>query len=880
MKGPKGIVLSFEDALPPNTEISLKYTFVWKKKEYKDGKPIYIENFLTGKKEDNSMEPKIETGTIKFTTGGQPTTIVQGMVEYMAPGVSQRYWHKGYADSEIKFKLKALEDAVNLFPENCEACGLIDGKTVKNDYYVLLKEYGLDGKYKSEQKIPITNHPRASEKAKILQAEKLSINNGQYNINVLKEIEIPVSKVSFPDLENMELTKGAMYELSVLKVPLLPVSPNSNDNNKNQKILKDNTSTLHSSFFAVSNYNNLQEKLNLTEVKHMESTVKRRDFQHPNDSYDAQRSAAISQLGESKFHSVKDDYYAFNIKNDNLEGFDQYDIMRLKRNIQLKYDQEYIPETRINQDRYGGKGIFIDFDNWLSSYSGIGSYMRKVLYDYTQAENKGIAQYGNLQTSDGTKWNYNISGPAEPKAALLQSDEIAAKKVIHKIGYKTKSDPNYSTPVFEREVEFDFLIQDLRSRIVINQMAWLSKLSQKGITNEAFINKGFGFLAENLKTTPALNGWFPGNYPMGEFLSSNRRVNDFDWILYSDNQKKGKGNQYTYIASEPGYQFSYHGPSTITFPDGKEWGELTESKRDQANTSMKATKTFQPNRSTSINTEYPVTDATEMMENSWYKFKYGGKYLYGSNEENNWSRLWGVGYPYNDFSYQSGQYGLFNLGANGWLTIRNISAVDDLEGGYENVWSLYTNSNKTHGAVNYRYRNDDNPEDKNFPQLINRLDGKIKPEKSNGNNNMEIVEVANPTFHPEKWYYLEDHGYRIKDDKGNEKWRILVEGKFFKFVSGNGYILKGHHYVNNRFGILSSGKTDYSVDVTDKSFPNNYDDANAYFRAVWAVVSSGSGNYYYIKNIFYPQHFLSISNNQVQLKRSDYGDQIKITEIK
>ena len=197
-----------------------------------------------------------------------------------------------------------------------------------------------------------------------------------------------------------------------------------------------------------------------------------------------------------------------------------------------------------------------------------------------------------------------------------------------------------------------------------------------------------------------MNGWFPGNYPMGDFLSSNRRVNDFDWILYSDNQKKGKGNQYTYIASEPGYQFSYHGPSTITFPDGKEWGELTESKRDQANTSMKATKTFQPNRSTSINTEYPVTDATEMMENSWYKFKYGGKYLYGSNEENNWSRLWGVGYPYNDFSYQSGQYGLFNLGANGWLTIRNISAVDDLEGGYENVWSLSNKSKTIHQLEN------------------------------------------------------------------------------------------------------------------------------------------------------------------------------------
>ena len=873
----KGLILSFDEALPPNTELKLNYTFVWKKKVTKDGKEEYIENFVSGKTGDNSMEPKIETGTIKFTTGGRPQTITNGMVEYMAPGVNQRYWHQGYADTEIKFKLKALSDAVTLFPDTCVDCGLIDGKSISYNYYILLKEYDLEGKFKSENKIPITNHPRESEKDKILQAEKLSINNGEYNINVLTEKELPISKVSFPALKDMALTKGTMYELIVMKEPDMTSRLNKNtgvkdaplDAIRTKKILKENTATLHTSFFAVSNYNNLLEKLNLTEVTHVQSVVKRRDFQHPNDSYDSQRATAISQLGESKFHSVKDDYYAFNIKNNNSEGFDYYDIMRLKRNIKLEYKQEYIPETRVNNDRYGGKGIFVDFDNWLSNYQGIGGYMRKVLYDYTKAENNGVAQYGNLQTSDGTKWNYNISGPADASSQLLQPDEVAAKKVLYKKGYTSKFDPNYSTPVFDREVEYDFLLQDLRSRIIINQMAWLSKLSKAGIDGR---NAG--------SATSDLKGWFPGNYPAGEFLRNDRRVSDFGWILYSDNQKNGKGNQYTYIASEPGYQFSYHGESTITFPDDNNWGEMVQSKRDLNQASMKIIKTFKPNRTQSFTSEYPVTDVTEMLENSWYKFKYGGHYLYTSEEENNWSRLWGVGYPYSDFNYQSGQYGIFALGSSGWLTIREIRPVDRLGGGYENVWNFYTNSDKkTHGAVNYLYRVHDDPEDKNFPQLVNKFDGKIKPSESRGNNNMEITEVANPVFHPEKWYNITDHSYKVKDNSGNDKWKILSEGKFFKFVSQNGYILKAHHYDDWHF--VGSDTRTFSIVTDDKKFPNNYDDANGYFRSVWAIVYSGNSSYFYIKNIRYPLHFLAFDRNgNPMLRQTEGGDQVQINEAK
>ena len=144
---------------------------------------------------------------------------------------------------------------------------------------------------------------------------------------------------------------------------------------------------------------------------------------------------------------------------------------------------------------------------------------------------------------------------------------------------------------------------------------------------------------------------------------------------------------------------------------------------------------------------------------------------------------------------------------------------------------------------------------------------------------MEIVEVANPTFHPEKWYYLEDHGFRIKDKLGNDRWRVLVEGRYFKFVSGNGYILKAHHV--DKWHAFKANETFYSVNTDDRNFPTNYDDANGYFRSVWALVFSGNPNYYYVKNIRYPQHFLFIGNdNKVQLKRTDYGDQIQIKEIK
>jgi hypothetical protein len=884
----KGINLTFDNPLQPNTEYQLAYSFIWKKSEIVNGKVEYIENFESGKKGDTSKQPLIEKGIIKFKTGERPTKIMSGMVEYMAPGVGQRYWHSGYANTEIKFKLKALEDAVHLFPDTCQACTDAFGSTVKFKYSVQLKEYGLDGKKVSEQELPITTYPKKAEMAKILKAKSLSVNNGQYQINVLSEEMSPISQVSFPDLKGLQLTKGAMYELVVLQEPdlknistnktaetsldtstVLTVNKGKNSDiaqDKINKVIKDNTVILHSSFFAVSNYDSLQGKMNLLEVKHVKSKVKRRDFQHPNDAFDGQRAAAISKYGESKFHSVKDDYYAFTIKNDNLEGFDNFDIMRLKRNIQLSYNDTYLPEQRIKYDRYGGKGIYNKFDELLSGFKDIGGYMRKVLYEYSKAESEGIAKYGNLSSSDGSKWHYNITGPKDEKCALLQSDEIAAKKVIHKIGYKSKSDPNFSDPVFEKEIEFDFLLQDYRSRIIINQMAWLSRLSNT-YTN-----------------SKDLNNWLPGNYPEGEFLSENKRFNNFDWVLYGDSNKNDKGNKFSYVASEPGYQFSYHGGSKISFPSDKNWNEMIESKRDQT-TSLVGVKEFSPNRETSNITEQTITNATELVENYWYKFKVNGEYLKIGDKNQAWSSLWSVCYPYSDFTYNTGQYGIYSLGGGGMPTIREFRSVTDPMSKFENVWNFVSVGGNAMKVVNERYKNGDETDDNRyFPKVFDHRHFKDDNDKrfpsSTLPTQIEVVELSGLYFSPEKYYHIENKGAFIKDVMGSDKWRIIQESNFYRFQSSNGYILKIDYYEEYKF--FGSNVDHYNVKTDDKKFPaDKYGDRNGYYRSVWAVVPESAGSqYYFIKNIRYPEYFLALDNGKIIAKKTSYGDQIKIIESK
>ncbi|MBK9962566.1 MAG: hypothetical protein IPP06_14915 [Saprospiraceae bacterium] len=893
-----GFDVKLYEPLLPSTEYQFQYSFVWKKKV--DGQ--FIENFETGIKGDKNKEPKIETGTIDFRTGVRSETIVPNMVEYMAPGDGQRYWLSGYANTELKFKLKALEDAVYLFPDNCESCTSFFKKQVKFKYYIKLKEFGQDGIVVSQKSIPITSYPSKSNMEKIFKPKPVSVGGDRYIINVLSEENVPISSVSFPDLKSMTLTKGSMYELSVIRVPDIDsrqyaleqakINVNKKTNSEStltvdknnitnivvekeaENVIRDNTRILHTSYFAVSNYTSLYEKLQKLTVKHVKSTVKRRDFQHPNDAFDGQRSAAISKYGESKFHSVKDDYYAFTIDNNNTEGLDKYDIMRIKRNLKLSYTDAYMPEERIKMDRYGGKGIYNLFDNLLSGnyFNDLGGYMRKVLYEYNKAETEGIAKYGNLNTSDGTKWGYTISGPKDDRCNVLQADEIAAKKVLHKVAYKSNYDPNYSDPVFEREVEFDFLLQDYRSRIIINQMAWLSRLSA------------------GLKTTNNdLNNWLPGNHPEGEFLSENKRFNNFDWVLYGDSGKNNKGNAYTYIASEPGYQFSYHGSTDISFPSTSRWNEMIESQRDK-NTSMGTISSFSPNRTVGQLMEQTITNPADLVENYWYKIKSSGKTLSLGDKNQAWTSLFGVGQPYNNYSYKDGQYGLYSLGGGGWPTIREFRQIDNPMDHFENIWNFTSEPGNKMKLINERYKSrNEIAQNKIFPSVLDHSDFRWarnkrypNPDANEGwlDENVEIVELAGLIFHPEKYYTISDGNTTLKDPNGSDKWKILQEGRFNRFQSSNGYILKIDYYEEYKF--FGSNVDHYNLKTDDRNFPSDkYGNPNGYYRSVWSVVpASPGGKYYFIKNAKYQEYFLDENNGKFEATKSSVGDQVIITEAK
>lgn len=899
----KGFKLEFDNPLDAQTNYDIHYTFVWKKKDVNNGQISYIENFES-KKGSKDLSPKIESGVISFKTGDLPQTIQNTMVEYVAPGNKQRYWHKGYADTELKFKLNALADAVTLFPDECIACTQANGgKKVEFEYFVQLIEYDSNGKLNKTYRIPVTSRPSKGETAKITSMEKVSLNNGEYTLNVLTEKMMPVSKVSFPGLNNIDLVKGALYELKIVRKPKIETEQNvtqSNSNQVNRQIQKseisdkiendvmivvkeeknelakmsqalrnainENTKILYTSHFAVSNYNTLQDKLALVEVKHQRSATKRRDFQHPNDTYDEQRVKAIQDFGESRFHSTKDDYYVLNIKNNNLEGFDDFDLNRIRRNATLKYHGSYTAEDRLYGERYYDwtnrrkqdipaqivnvldTEINVGILNGYKPYQAISNYMKKVLFDYREAENKGVAAYGNSRFSDGTKWHYNMSIPEDPKAKLLQDDEIQGKKVIHKNkGYKMANDPNYSVPVFANPVEFDLLIQDLRSRIIINQMVWLSRLSKD-----------------------QKDGWSTGNYPEGEFLNETRTASNFHWVLYpnqgEENSKKVAAG--AYIAQEPGYQFSYHGTSTLSFPADTKWGEIIESKRDNnPGVASKAFATLTPVRELGFNEEFPIDNYTELLVDSWYKIKYKGEPLY-VNKSNAWGiyihEKWGIDYPHKKHTYKAGQYGIYSGGKGMFLSDKYFRTWSDADDDTDAIWNIVGISGSAKANIINEYAKQKNRDAKLSTQLKDRedqIDRKVKVNKVTdfSDNSFEFIEIPELNFSPEKWYQLVIDNMAVSDGTGESKWRILRDGKFYKFISAKGKALKGHHWTT---GIISKD-THYKI-LLNESFPTNKNDKNDYLRSIWDItqISYDAKNpRYTLRNVKYEDRFILIKKD-------------------
>lgn len=839
----KSLDISFNDVLEPMTEYTIDYEFGWKVKEGGDEDGYYVDR------------DKPEKGSIKFTTGARPTVIFDGMIEYSAPGNRQRYWHKGYADTEIKFKLKALSDAVSLFPEECKDCGTdpVSKKPIKYKYVARLQEFDASGNKGKTYDYPIANYPGKGENAKIYTPESKSI-DGKYSINYMAEKSVPVSKVSFPDLKNADLKKGVIYELIIVRELALTL-PNADDANykRVKKMMDDNSSVLKSFYFGTSQYNSLSEKLGNLEVKHISSQLKLRDFSHPNDIFDSERASVVNMLGESKFHSVKDDYYTFTINNrKSNEGFDKFDILKMKQNIKLEYNQDYLPERYISQLQTN-EGMQPDLKKFLEGGNIVGrGYLKKVLFDHTKAEEKGMINFGDQKVSDGTKWHYRISGSTDNNRSLLSDGEIKSKKVSNPTGvFSTKNDPNSNQTVFSHDIRYDFLLQDLRSRIVINQLYWLSRLSHD-VTNYR-PNMTYVRWHEDY--------WdYKGNYYIGkrgEFVN-NDGSRDFSWIetVPSGMSVKAGTKDKAYIASEPGYRLSYHGTSTISFPSDDTWGELTESRRDKG-VPMKNLRTFEPSRSISGTETWPVNNVNELSTDEWYKINYYGKDLGVKHFDNNVVfYIWGLNSPTS--TDQAAQYELYTP-AYGVVGVRKFEYIEEYNrSNTEYTWN-FTNSNTKTSIINKRYKGENDKNSSWFPYMLPSYDSyyrnlvKDLHKKNDPNymtNDVVLSEMNYKYFSPEKVYTIYQGNTPLKDGDGCSEWKIIREGRFYRLISTRGNYLRGERYD-------PWGPGDYRVAKSDRrtNFPGKND--GDYYKFLWNITKTGSvDGEFYINNVYYIRHFL------------------------
>jgi hypothetical protein len=257
--------------------------------------------------------------------------------------------------------------------------------------------------------------------------------------------------------------------------------------------------------------------------------------------------------------------------------------------------------------------------------------------------------------------------------------------------------------------------------------------------------------------------------------------------------------------------------------------------------------------------------------------------------------LFGVGQPYNDYSYKDGQYGIYSLGAGGWASYRQFDAITAHQEENGNIYNFSSGSGNKIKMVSERWKNEifeskSNPNaniNKNFPTHLDHGDFKWDREKRTptppqwfDTEGVEVVELAGSIFHPEKYYHITRGSNNLKDPEGSDRWKIIQEGRFSRFVSANGYILKIDYYW--KYNHFSPNEDLYNLKVDDKNFPSDkYGDPNGYYRSVWAVIPVNAGtNYYFMKNARYSQYFINDVNGKFGAANTPLGDQVQITEAK
>lgn len=606
-----GLIITLDQILSPETEYSIKTEYIFQVKGEKGW-------------EDYEGGTKIETDEAFFKTGKFPDEIKNKMLTQQAPGYNQRYWHDGYSEPMLQFKEdETIIDGVG--EEIFKLTSEIGGKKVLNTFYLVVTKVAGNGEEEITYKVPIPTHP---ENATIVR-KRIEYKNkgGIFRLPIIHESEEGVREVRYPAFNDIDLVKGAVYKMTFIREPDIELLSERQEGEsitktkeedgfdyevkfKKQEIdsefredVKKNTKAFYEYHFAVSQYDNLHDKLSNMKATYAKSEIARTDLMWQDNT-----SVETGQSWESnEIHATKDDYFRFEMKPTAPypdEGIDTYDLDRIRKNAIVSYDP-YFSLDKVEKELHDRLKGVLDGKARIKHVHSTQYYTKGSNDAFNQSTKNYLLERlqesisGGVVYPDGHGYGHDFSTPRDGEkfdkggktdyGYVLRKEEIDAgkldnktEKVNYAIDRPFKAKPPFNEwNVFKEEQTYQLLFQDYRSRVVLNRMRWIGKIFQKSYAAPNDWEYADLHLTHEYKTYHvAKSGGFLGFFQnkRSYFLEHEVTFQVYTWIFPPDEKDYPNAGIYN---GHPGYSYSFSGNITIEFPKVKRWPDMISSFENQ-----------------------------------------------------------------------------------------------------------------------------------------------------------------------------------------------------------------------------------------------------------------------------------------------------------
>ncbi len=522
--------LKTNELLEPQTVYTFEYKIKWKEQ-------------INGNWVD--VQGGVETETIQFTTGNMPDKIVAGLLDYHAPGLGQRYWHKGYAQPKLVFK---QGDHQRLFPASQNVTHQGKQIPITFDYIIRLTEFH-NGTQSNQVDFPLSDYPGLETFETTVR--KVKSVGTKFWLPFFETVKGPSVVVGFEGLDD-HIKADRFYRLQVIRLPILPKTETTQvEKNVSTETGQDATTVniavnrlagatdalaaqhfkiLYDYYFASSKFNHLHDKLAAVNKKWQPSSLERKnDIGH---EVDAKLNQSLQWA-----RPFKDDYWVF--EPSGTEGFDKYDLTRIQLNMgEPSYNQPFFVEQAFYGPNSAANFVktdaIFDFSGFLSPFSGASTNAK----EYWQAV---IRKY---QTVPNWHYHFNL---IDNQYNALTANEITNKSVSPSFtGQRVKDGAEGN--VFASPVNFSMVYHDVRSRILGHQMSFMDFMAYNNRGNSQTYSMG-NSIFRRFATGKEQKATYP----------------DADWygVFKSDAQVRN-------------YEANYSGNISLFFPKLNKWQDMDQ----------------------------------------------------------------------------------------------------------------------------------------------------------------------------------------------------------------------------------------------------------------------------------------------------------------